>query len=86
VYVGSGTGGSAPTSEDTPSLTDRERDVLAHLGLGMNPSSIAKVLHLSVHTVRGHVKSIHGKLGVSSQLEAVVKARRLGLLEGRDED
>jgi LuxR family maltose regulon positive regulatory protein len=52
----------------------------------MNPSSIAKVLHLSVHTVRGHVKSIHGKLGVSSQLEAVVKARRLGLLEGRDED
>ncbi|WP_255426852.1 response regulator transcription factor [Pseudonocardia sp. C8] len=67
--------------EKIPQLTEREREILAHLGLGMNPTAIAKVLHLSVHTVRGYVKSLHAKLGVRSQLEAVVKAQRLGIID-----
>lgn len=78
------TAGPAPApvgDEKVPDLTERERDILAHLGLGMNPTAIAKVLHLSVHTVRGYVKSLHAKLGVSSQLEAVVKAQRLRLID-----
>ncbi|HEX5493901.1 MAG TPA: response regulator transcription factor [Mycobacteriales bacterium] len=68
------------------SLTDRERDVLAHMGQGMPPKSIARVLGISLHTCRGYVKSIHSKLGVRSQLEAVVRAQRLGIIERPDAD
>ena len=69
--------GSAPV--DT--LTLRERDVLALMGKGVAPAQIAHVLNISVHTCRGYVKSIHAKLGARSQLEAVVKAQQLGLID-----
>lgn len=69
-------------SEGTPQvvLTTREQDVLAYLGKGMAPKAIARVLGISVHTCRGYVKALLAKLEVSSQLEAVVKAQRLGLV------
>ncbi|HEY9390485.1 MAG TPA: response regulator transcription factor [Mycobacteriales bacterium] len=67
-------------------LTPREHDVLVHMGQGLPPKSIARVLGISLHTCRGYVKSIHTKLGVSSQLEAVVRAQRLGLIERPDAD
>jgi DNA-binding NarL/FixJ family response regulator len=74
-----GAGRAAESSVDA--LTDRERDVLALMGTGRAPVQIARELHISVHTCRGHVKSIHNKLGARSQLEAVVKAQRLGLID-----
>jgi DNA-binding CsgD family transcriptional regulator len=55
------------------------------MGKGMAPRGIARLLGISVNTCRGYVKTIHAKLGVRSQLEAVVKAQRLGLLETADE-
>ncbi len=57
-----------------PPLTGREREVLELLGAGLAPQTMARQLGLSVHTVRGHVKSILAKLGVHSQLEAVALA------------
>jgi DNA-binding CsgD family transcriptional regulator len=68
-----------------PALTQREHDVLACLGRGMAPKAIARVLGISLHTCRGYVKSLLGKLEVRSQLEAVVKAQQLGMLEPPDE-
>ncbi|NMH96474.1 response regulator transcription factor [Pseudonocardia acidicola] len=68
-----------------PTLTQRELDVLNCLGKGMPPKSIARVLGISLHTCRGYVKSLHAKLGVRSQLEAVVRAQKLGLIEAPDE-
>jgi DNA-binding NarL/FixJ family response regulator len=65
-------------------LTGREQEVLVLMGRGMVVAAIAKVLNISVHTCRGYVKSIHAKLDVRSQLEAVVKAQRLGLIEAVD--
>lgn len=67
-----------------PSLTQREREVLACLGRGLPPKAIARVLGISVHTSRGYVKSLHTKLGVRSQLEAVVKAQQLRLIDPAD--
>ncbi len=61
-------------------LTHRELQVLCCLGKGLQSKSIAKVLSLSVHTCRGYIKSLHIKLGVSTQLEAVIKAQALGLI------
>jgi DNA-binding NarL/FixJ family response regulator len=61
-------------------LTPREQEVLVLLGRGLDPSSIARELDLSIHTARGHVKRILAKLGAHSQLEAVVVATKGGLL------
>lgn len=63
-------------------LTEREQEVLGLMGQGMDPQTIARQLSISLHTCRGHVKSILGKLGAHSQLEAVVVALRQGLLPG----
>jgi DNA-binding NarL/FixJ family response regulator len=61
-------------------LTSRELDVLRLLGEGLDPAQIAEELIMSVHTSRGHVKSIMSKLGAHSQLQAVVAAVHAGLL------
>jgi len=61
-------------------FTPRELDVLRGLATGNDPQNIARALGMSVNTCRGHVKSILGKLGAHSQLEAVVIALRRGLL------
>lgn len=61
-------------------LTPRELEVLRLLGLGRDPRAIAKELGVSLHTCRDHVKRVLAKLGVHSQLEAVVVATRTGLI------
>ena len=76
-------GVSTPQQSDrtpAPLLTPRELEVLAYLGKGMSVHSISQVLGISLNTCRGHVKSLHAKLGASSQLEAVIKAQNLGLI------
>jgi DNA-binding NarL/FixJ family response regulator len=75
---------SAGAAGAIPNLTQRERDVLACLGRGMAPKAISRVLGISINTCRGYVKSLLSKLEVNSQLEAVVKAQELGLLDVRE--
>ena len=54
------------------SLTERERSVLDRLAKGQRAQSIADECVVSVTTVRTQIRAILGKLGVGSQLEAVV--------------
>ena len=63
-----------------PMLTQRELEVLTYLGQGMSTKGIARVLGTTLNTCRGYLKSLHTKLAVSSQLEAVIKAQSLGLI------
>ena len=58
-------------------LTDRERDVLAHLVDGRTNRQIAGTLYISEKTVSVHVSNILGKLGVRSRAEAAALARRV---------
>jgi len=67
-------------------LTAREQDVLRLMGNGMDVRAIARELGISPHTCRGYVKGILAKLGVHSQLEAVVTALRRGLLTPDEPD
>jgi DNA-binding NarL/FixJ family response regulator len=67
-------------TEPVPTLTRRERNVLECLAQGMQVKSIARVLGITQETCRGYVKCLHVKLGARSQLEAVLRAQRLGLL------
>jgi DNA-binding CsgD family transcriptional regulator len=84
-----GTGGAdrrrpGPTRQQARSaagLTAREGDVLDGLASGGDVPTIARQLGISVHSVRGHVKSITAKLGVHSQLQAVIAAARRGMVD-----
>ena len=60
-------------------LTPRQLDVLRLLAEGRPAKEIAKQLWLSEATVRNHIRAILRELESHSQLEAVSKARRLGL-------
>jgi len=53
---------------------------------GNHVTGIARELGISSHTCRGHIKSVLSKLGAHSQLEAVITAVRIGLVEINNED
>ncbi|HET8628338.1 MAG TPA: LuxR C-terminal-related transcriptional regulator [Thermomicrobiales bacterium] len=61
-------------------LSARERELLGLLAAGLGTREIAAQLFISPGTVRNHLKSIYGKLGAHSRLQAVERARALGLL------
>ena len=62
------------------SLSPREREVLQHMADGVGARQIAKDLGISYATVRTHIRSISGKLGTHSVVNAVVTARQLELI------
>ncbi len=61
-------------------LTTRERDVLHLIAEGCSNRAISTRLQLSEATVKGYVSSLLDKLGVSSRLEALVRASDAGLI------
>lgn len=75
-------GGGRPVAEE---LTERELAVLQLIGRGRSNKEIAKALHLSEGTVKGHVSAVLGKLGVEDRTQAALFAVREGLVPLRDE-
>jgi PAS domain S-box-containing protein len=73
---------AAPAPEDVPEISPRQMEVLEMLAAGKSVKEISAELFLSRATVRNHVRSILRALESHSQLEALAKARRLGLLSG----
>ena len=63
-----------------PYLTARQLEVLALLAEGLPNKLICRRLHISTGTVKTHISSILRAMGVSSRLQAVLCARRHGLL------
>ncbi|HEY0829910.1 MAG TPA: response regulator transcription factor [Candidatus Dormibacteraeota bacterium] len=61
-------------------LTPREREVLTLMAEGLPSRAIAAELGISYTTIRTHIRSLGSKLAVHSKLEAIVKARELGLI------
>jgi DNA-binding NarL/FixJ family response regulator len=72
--------------DDRRSLSGREVEVLQALADGASVGQIATTLHLSQHTVRNHIRSAMGKLGVHTSLEAVISAARGGLVDIRAQE
>lgn len=63
-----------------PQLTPRELDVLSAIAAGATNSAAAARLRLQPETVKSYLRSAMRKLGAHTRLEAVVAARRSGLL------
>ncbi len=67
-----------PDGPDT--LSPREQEVLLLLAEGLSNAEIAAELGIAANTVRNHVRSILGKLGLRNRVQAAVYAVRSGLL------
>jgi two-component system nitrate/nitrite response regulator NarL len=66
---------------DEPALTPREREVLVLISEGRSAPEIGQRLFLSTATVKGHLRNIYDKLGVTDRAAAVGEAMRRGFLE-----
>jgi LuxR family maltose regulon positive regulatory protein len=61
-------------------LSKSETRVLRYLPTNLSASEIASELHLSVNTIRTHMRHLYAKLGAHTRAEAVERARALELL------
>jgi DNA-binding NarL/FixJ family response regulator len=61
-------------------LTERELEILRLVAAGASNKEIASQLYLAEGTVKNHVTNLLGKLGAAGRLQAVNRARELGLL------
>jgi ATP/maltotriose-dependent transcriptional regulator MalT len=61
-------------------LTDREQEVLHLIGNGYMNKEIAGMMNITERTVKWHASKIYEKLQVTSRMEAVSEARRIGIL------
>jgi DNA-binding NarL/FixJ family response regulator len=61
-------------------LSPRELEILRLVATGVSNKEIADRLVISEGTVKNHLSSILSKLAVKDRLQAVIKARELGIL------
>jgi DNA-binding NarL/FixJ family response regulator len=67
---------AAPVDE----ITEREREVLTLIGLGLSNTEIASHLHVSLSTAKTHVGRLLTKLGARDRAQLVIAAYNTGLV------
>jgi len=68
-----------PANEEKTGLTERQRAMLLYLSKGMTYREIADAIGITRATVKHHVLSLYGRLGVNNAREAILKAKMFGL-------
>ncbi|MGA5560644.1 response regulator transcription factor [Streptomyces platensis] len=68
------------TDTAAPALAPRELDVLACVASGATNAEVAERLALRPETVKSYLRSAMRKLGAHTRLQAVIAARRVGVL------
>jgi NarL family two-component system response regulator LiaR len=66
--------------ESPEALTERETEILKRVARGQANKEIARSLFVEERTVKSHVSSVLGKLGVKSRTQAALHAVRTGLV------
>ncbi len=62
-------------------LTRREREILQLIARGKTNKEISKLLFISTETVKSHIKNIFKKLNIKNRVEAIVEARKQGIVD-----
>lgn len=70
---------------DASRLSEREREVLAHIAAGRSNKAIAEALFVSPNTVKTHVASLLRKLDAHSRAQLATIAVQCGLRQGAAE-
>ena len=73
-------GDMATEAAEPKTFTAKQLEVLAHLSEGLSNRAISKAMGVTENTVRSHVSAVLHHLHASSRAEAVVTARRTGLI------
>ncbi|HAK89278.1 MAG TPA: DNA-binding response regulator [Nitrospiraceae bacterium] len=61
-------------------LTHREKEIVKEIENGLSYKEIAVKFNISPHTVHTHIKKIYEKLHAKDRKEALVKARKKGII------
>jgi DNA-binding NarL/FixJ family response regulator len=77
-FVGQPRSGRKP--QEITGITDREREVLKLVGLGMSNAEIAAALYITVGTAKTHVARLLAKLGARDRVQLVITAYEAGLV------
>ncbi|PLT35544.1 LuxR C-terminal-related transcriptional regulator [Bacillus sp. V5-8f] len=67
-------------SEEKPSLSKRETEVLQHLANGYSMKEMASMMNVSEFTVRDYISASMRKLGVNHRAEAIAVGMRKGII------
>ncbi|WP_431893679.1 response regulator [Micromonospora haikouensis] len=78
-FAATAPGAPAATRAAVATLTARERDVLACLGLGLSNQQLADRLAMAESTAKTHVSRVLAKLDLRSRVQAAIVAQELSL-------
>jgi NarL family two-component system response regulator YdfI len=82
--LGQRSGGAHKSMTAEGGLTEREQEVLEAVARGERSKEVALRLGISERTVKAHLASIYGKLGVDSRAAAIAAAAQKGWLQQAD--
>ncbi len=66
--------------DEIHTLTDREREIVGLIALGMKNKEVAHRLHISDITVRHHLTNIFSKLNVTDRQKLLILAHKHGIV------
>lgn len=61
-------------------LSEREQEIIRLIAVGVSNANVAEKLFITIPTVKTHISNIFRKLEAKSRMEAVSKARQMGLI------
>jgi DNA-binding NarL/FixJ family response regulator len=65
-------------------LTEREREVVRYVALGLRNAEVARKLFITEYTVKTHLNNIFQKIGVRDRVELTLYAARIGIIGVHD--
>ena len=72
---------SNPQKAEDLNISKRETEVLELLAEGLSNQEIADKLFVSLNTIKTHSSNLYSKLDVKRRIQAIERARSLGILE-----
>jgi DNA-binding NarL/FixJ family response regulator len=80
-FNGGGSARAVEARRQLEPLTEREREVVVGVALGLSNAEIGTQLHMSEATVKAHLSRVLTKLALGNRVQVAILAHRAGLLD-----